>query len=270
MSSDGSIGIFDSGVGGLAIYKALATGLPHENFIYLGDTARLPYGTKSPERVTEYTLQAAEALLREDIKLLVIACNTASAQALIALQETYPALPCIGMIEPSAREAARISHSGRIGVMATEGTVRSGAYVAVIKRLRPDAEIKMQACGLLVSMAEEGHCEGSEVETVIGNYLRELGYDFDTLVLGCTHFLLMAPAVRKLVGSSVHVVDSAVVTARAVNEILIGEKLLNQSTTPGKRRFLVTNAPERFRKLACYFMGTDITPEDVALTVYKG
>jgi glutamate racemase len=266
MSNPSPIGVFDSGVGGLTVYKALTDLLPFERFIYLGDTARLPYGTKSPETVTDYASQAAEALLAENIKLLVVACNTASAQALPFLHKALAPLPILGVIEPGAEEAARVSSTGHIAVMATEGTVRSGAYAEAIKHHRPDVDVKMLACNLMVGMAEEGWCDGPEAEAIIGRYLRELGNGFDTLVLGCTHFPLLAPTIRKLIGPSVHIVDSASTTARAVQGLLRAQGLLNSLPAQGKNRFLVTDSPTRFHALAQRFIGADIAPEHISLT----
>ena len=250
------IGVFDSGVGGLTVYKALRAILPHENFIYLGDTARLPYGTKSPETVAQYALQATTLLAEADIKLLVVACNTASACALPSLQKHLPRLPCLGVIEPSAQAAATASRNQHIAVLATDGTVRSGAYAAAIKRYNKNAVVTSTACSLLVTLAEEGWSEGAEAEAVIGRYLREMDTSFDTLVLGCTHFPLLIPTIRKLVKPSVTIIDSASVTAQFVRDYLQTHHLANTGET-GDTHFWTTDSPERFARIARLFLGTD-------------
>jgi glutamate racemase len=257
-NSHGPIGVFDSGVGGLTVYKALREALPHEDFVYLGDTARLPYGAKSPETVAAYAQQAARLLMESGIKMLVVACNTASALAMPSLQTLLPALPCLGVIEPGAAETARASRTGRITVMATESTVRSGAYAAAIHRHRPDADVRMLACNLLVSLAEEGWSEGPEAEMVVKRYLRELDSGFDTLVLGCTHFPLLAPVIRSLIGPDVAIVDSATTTASTVRQFLEARSLATSKQGNGRDRFMVTDSPERFARLAHHFLRQDI------------
>jgi glutamate racemase len=257
LSCADSIGVFDSGFGGLTVYKALREALPHENFIYLGDTARLPYGTKTPETVAQYALQTTTLLIEEGIKLLVVACNTASALALSALRQHLPTLPCIGVIEPGAEAAVNASATGRIAVLATESTVRSGAYTAAIQRRWPEANVHMLACNLLVSLVEEGWWDGPEAEVIVRRYLHELGVpgkDFDTLVLGCTHFPLLAPLIRRLIGSALPIIDSAVTTAVTVRRHLETEQTLDPQDAPGTSRFLVTDSPERFSILAARFV----------------
>lgn len=254
------IGVFDSGVGGLTVYKALRTVLPCESFVYLGDTARLPYGTKSAETVAQYALQAARRLMREEIKLLVVACNTASALALPVLRNSLDGVACLGVIEPGAREAARTSKTGHIAVLATESTVRSGSYAAAIRSFRPDAEVRMLGCNLLVSLAEAGWHEGPEAEAVIARYLRELGTGFDTLVLGCTHFPLLVPAIRNRIGPEIAIVDSAVTTARSVRDYLAAHNLRSPSTESGKTQFWATDTPECFTRIAWPFLGDEAMP----------
>ena len=252
------IGVFDSGVGGLTVLKALRDALPKEDFVYLGDTARLPYGTKSAETVIQYALQAADLLLDQNIKLLIVACNTASAVAMPKLFEILSPLPCLGVIEPSAKAAAAHSMKGHIAVLATEGTVRSGAYQEAIRKYNQSAKVDMLACNLLVSMAEEGWCEGDEAETIIGRYLRSLQPGFDTLLLGCTHFPLLVPTLIKLLGNKIKIIDSAQTVAETIKVYLELNSLLSPETQPGKSRFLVTDSPERFTMLAKQFLGTDI------------
>ncbi len=256
------IGVFDSGIGGLTVYKALRAALPHEDFIYLGDTAHLPYGTKSPEAVLQYTVQAARELMENNIKLLVIACNTATAVALPSLPSLLEDLPCLGVIDPGAQAAAKTSITGRIAVLATEGTVKSGAYAAAIKHYRPDAHIQMLACNLLVALVEEGWSDGAEADAIISRYLSMLQPDFDVLVLGCTHFPLLASTIRKHLPASVQIIDSASTTAIAVETFLVRNDLLRVGTEVGKTSFYVTNAPERFERLAERFLGYDINVEN--------
>ena len=254
MTDNRPIGVFDSGVGGLTVYHALRRRLPHEDFIYFGDTARLPYGTKSAETVAQYAANVAEYLLKENIKLLVVACNTASAAALPRLQKMFPELPCLGVIEPGARQAAQGSPAGQIAVLATEGTVRSNAYQTIIKQHRPAAAVHTIAAGLMIGLAEEGWCEGAEAEAVVQKYLNELqGVLFDTLVLGCTHFPLLTNTIRKLVPSNVKIINSATATADAVNEYLEDHGLMKEDGT-GTDHFLVTDGPERFQRLAKLFL----------------
>lgn len=250
------IGVFDSGVGGLTVYRALRACLPHEDFVYLGDTARLPYGTKSPETVARYAAQIADHLICADIKLLVVACNTASALALPYLRQHRPDLPCLGVIEPGARAAAKATRTGQVVVLATEGTVRSGAYQSAIRRLLPQVQIQAIPCNLLVGLAEEGWSEGAEAEVVLRRYLADINLTaFDTVVLGCTHFPLLAPALRQLLPAGVSLVDSAFTTAEAVSGFLAEKGLQKSGSMAGQDRFQVTDGPERFRLMAQRFLG---------------
>jgi glutamate racemase len=221
------IGVFDSGVGGLTVLKALIAQLPGEHFVYLGDTARLPYGTKSPQTVARYAVQAAEALTRYDVKCLVIACNTASSVGLPAITERIANVPVIGVIEPGAEAACATSCSGSIAVIATEGTVRGGAYQEAILRRRPDAVVSATPAALFVALAEEGFHEGPIADEVAAHYLGSIFQPADstvvvpdTLVLGCTHFPMLATAIRRAVGPDVRIVDSAETTAASVEALL--------------------------------------------------
>jgi len=252
------IGIFDSGIGGLTVFRALREALPHEDFIYLGDTARLPFGTKSKEAVEHYTLRAAHLLRGEGIKFLVIACNTASSQALPALQRDLPDLPYCGVISAGAEAAVKATRNNHIAILATEGTVRSGAYSDIIYGLRPDAEVQAVASSLLVALAEEGWSEGPEAEAVIGRYLKLLVPGFDTLLLGCTHYPFLIPTLRKLCPPEVHIVDSASVTARAVAGLMEARGMANQQERLGHDTFYVTDLPERFSRVGRFFLGREI------------
>jgi len=264
--NDASIGIFDSGMGGLTVMRALLKRLPNEHFIYLGDTARLPYGTKSGETVSRYALQAAAALMQRDVKLLVIACNTASAYALPALQNTIPSIPVAGVIEPGADAACVAAPNGRIAVIATEGTVNGGAYVRAVKQRNPAASVVQKPCPLFVPLAEEGLTDGEIAAAVAHHYLEPLKAEApDCLVLGCTHFPVLKKAIREVVGPEIAIVDSAATTARAVEAILISGDLARDRSAAGERTFLVTDAPERFARVGKIFLGASIDPAAVEL-----
>ncbi len=260
---DAPVGVFDSGVGGLTVLRALIATLPNENFLYLGDTARLPYGTKSAQTVARYSVRAAESLVQRGIKALVVACNTASATALPALRERFPDLPVVGVIEPGARAACDSSASGRIAVLATEGTVKGGAYVDAILALRPDAHVTQIAAQIFVALAEEGWSEGEAVDAVTQRYLAHLDARVDTVVLGCTHFPLLAGAIARQVGASRRVVDSAATTARAAAAALAARNLATQSVRAGEMRLLAPDSPERFARVGARFLGSSIAERNV-------
>jgi glutamate racemase len=256
------VGVFDSGVGGLTVLRALIEELPHEDFLYLGDTARLPYGTKSAETVARYSVRAAEALVERDIKALVVACNTASATALPSLRERFPQLPVIGVIEPGARAAVEASVSGRIAVLATEGTVRGGAYQRAIEALRPDAVVTQIACQVFVALAEEGWSEGAAVDATAERYLAHLDARVDTVVLGCTHFPLLASVISRQLGTERRIVDSAATTARAAQRTLATRQLLRMARG-GQVTLLATDSPERFARVGQRFLGGSIAARSV-------
>ena len=249
------IGIFDSGVGGLTVQRAVLEALPSLDTVYLGDTARVPYGTKSAETVTQYSLRNARVLARHGIDLLVVACNTASAVALPALRAELRC-PVLGVVEPGARVAARRSRSGRIGVIGTQGTIASGAYQEAILRARPGATVVAHPCPLFVPLVEEGWVDAGDevVRGVLRRYLasvREAGVD--TLVLGCTHYPLLAAAIaQELPG--VALVDSAAAIAAEV-----GARLAPPPGREGAHRFLVTDTPERFLAVASRFLGRPVS-----------
>jgi glutamate racemase len=261
--TEAPVGVFDSGVGGLTVLRALAANLPREDFLYLGDTARLPYGTKSPITVARYSVRAAEALVARGIKALVVACNTASATALPALRENFPQLPVIGVIEPGARAACEASASGRIAVLATEGTVQGGAYERAIHVLRPDAHVTQVACQVFVALAEEGWSEGDAVDAVTERYLAHLDARVDTVVLGCTHFPLLAGAIGRQVGASRAIVDSAATTARATAALLAERGLVGSHARTGTVRLMATDSPERFARVGARFLGASIAARTV-------
>jgi len=253
-SRDDAIGIFDSGVGGLTVLHALLAALPREDLIYLGDTGRYPYGTKSAETVTRYSIENVDFLIAKGVKLLVVACNTASSVALAALAARYP-VPVIGVIEPGARAAAARTRNGRVGVIGTEGTIASGAYTAALRALRPGLEIYTRPCPLLVALAEEGWVEGPIPRAVVETYLATLKKSgIDTLVLGCTHYPLLKALIAEAMGERVVLIDSAEETARAVAELLGGQGLERQRGA-GSASFFVTDVPDRFVRIGQRFLG---------------
>ncbi len=253
-----AIGIFDSGVGGLTVLQEVLQTLPDEELNYLGDTARVPYGTKSPSTVIRYSLEAAEFLCRHGAKALVVACNTASSVAVPALEDRFQ-VPVIGVIEPGALRAVTLSRSGRIGVIGTEATVTSGAYTQAIHRLRPDARVFSAICPLFVPLAEEGWVNHPVTRMVAEEYLAPLlEQKIDTLVLGCTHYPLLKPALRALVGEEVCLVDSAEETARALAGMLQNQEL-QRAEGPGGVQFFVTDVPDRFERVGGGFLGSALT-----------
>ncbi len=251
------IGVFDSGIGGLTVLKELAALLPHEDFIYLGDTARLPYGTKSREVIVQYSRENTGFLLAKGIKMLVIACNTASAVALEEIARDT-VVPVIGVIEPGARAAVKASRSGKIGVIGTEATIASGVYTRTIQHLRPGAEIYTHACPLLVPLVEEGWTEGEVAERTVAYYLESLKQSgIDTLLLGCTHYPLLTRLFRRVLGPGVRLVDSASATAAAVRARL-GALGLARREGRGGTGFFVTEAPDRFVRVGRRFLGPQV------------
>lgn len=252
------IGVFDSGVGGLTVLKALVERLPGESTVYLGDTARVPYGTKSPDVVTRYSLKNAELLMEHGIKLLVVACNTASSVALPALSAALQ-VPVLGVIGPGAAAAARATRTGRVGVIGTEGTIASGAYQRALVEARPDIVTATAACPLFVPLAEEGWTEGEVPELVARRYLMPLlEQRIDTLVLGCTHYPLLESVIGRAAGSGVTLVDSAHATAQRA-EALLAEQDLRHAGTVGQHTFLVTDVPGRFERVGSRFFGQPIS-----------
>ncbi|MCS7078514.1 MAG: glutamate racemase [Chloracidobacterium sp.] len=260
MSGDARpIGIFDSGVGGLTVYRALRARLPQESFVYLGDTARIPYGTRSPETVRRYAHEDAAFLLRCGVKLIVIACNTASSLALDSLQNECP-VPVVGVIEPGAREAAAATRNGRVGVIGTEATIASAAYPRAIRAIAPTVQVVAQSCPLFVPLVEEGWATHPVTATVADEYLAPLRRAaVDTLVLGCTHYPLLTKAIRQAVGESVTLVDSGACAAREVAAVLERRSACAPPDARPFTRFCVTDASERFRRVAALCLGEPVT-----------
>lgn len=250
------IGIFDSGVGGLTVVHRMTEVLPHEHLIYLGDTARYPYGTKSAEVVTQYTLENARFLLDKGVKLLVVACNTMSAVALETLR-AHTDVPIIGVIEPGARAALAATRNRKVGVIGTEGTIGSGSYTRALRALDPGLEIYTRACPLFVALAEEGWVDNEIARQAAAMYLASLRQSrIDTLVLGCTHYPLLAKTIGAYLGPEVQLVDSATETAREVTATLAAHDLAARG--PGSTSFFVTDVPDRFVKIGSRFLGSAV------------
>ncbi len=253
MSGD-AIGIFDSGIGGLTVLHAVARLLPRERLIYLGDTARGPYGTKSAETVTRYAFENTDFLVDKGIKLVVVACNSASAVALAALRARY-ALPVVGVVEPGARAAVARTRNGKVGVIGTEATIASGAYSRTLRALRPDVEVYTRACPLFVPLAEEGWVDNDVARRTTALYLASLAQSgIDTLILGCTHYPLLARTIAAFVGPDVTLVDSADATAAVVRDEL-DVRALAATDGAGGSSFFVTDLPDRFVRVGQRFLG---------------
>jgi len=250
-----AIGIFDSGVGGLTVLRELSKTLPQEDTIYFGDTARVPYGTKSPDTVIRYSQEIATFLIKRDIKLLVVACNTASAVALPTLRRILP-VPVVGVIEPGAKRAVEATRSGIVGVIGTSGTIRSSAYSRAIKKLNPDISVLARPCPLFVPLAEEGWTDNNVARITAQLYLEELREaNVDTLVLGCTHYPLLKKIIAEVMGPEVTLVDSAEETARTVATILQEKKLLRPPAEHGNHHYYVTDVPAGFIRVGNRFLG---------------
>ena len=264
MQTNLPIGIFDSGVGGLTVYRALHEHLPNERFIYLGDTARVPYGTKSLATVERYAFENARFLASHGIKLLVVACNTASALALPAIRSALK-IDVVGVIGPGARAAAALSKGKRIGVVATESTVQSGAYTRAIKKADANATVIERACPLFVPLAEEGWADNEVARTIAESYLADLRSKTDTLVLGCTHYPILRDVIQQTIGEEVELIDSGEATAAEV-KTLLKEKGLARLTPPTGAlerqlcddldHFYVTDAADRFARVAERVLGS--------------
>lgn len=262
--ADAPIGVFDSGLGGLTVAHAIRGVLPHEDLVYLGDTARVPYGTRSPETIIRYARGCARLLERHGIKMLVVACNTVSAVALDMLRVELD-MPVLGVIEPGARAAVRASVTARIGVIATNGTVASHAYPRAVSSIESRAEVKQQPAPLLVPLVEEGWLDGEVPELVVRRYLLDLfaqGADIDALVLGCTHYPLLGALIereaRALQKHTIAVVDSGVAAAGELEAVLGDRGLLSRRERKGELRLLVTDRPGKFAEVASRFLGETV------------
>ncbi|HWR89202.1 MAG TPA: glutamate racemase [Dissulfurispiraceae bacterium] len=250
---DQPVGIFDSGIGGLTVFKEVSSILPYEGIVYFGDTARVPYGTRSADTVTQYSFECTDFLLSQNIKLLVVACNTVSAICLQDIRQRVP-IPVIGVIEPGAKTAAARTKVKRVGVIGTEATIRSGAYIRAIQAIDADIEVVAKPCPLFVPLVEEGWTDGPIATMVAERYLahlKEIG--IDAIVLGCTHYPLLKKVIQEVLGD-VALIDSAVETARVVRDVLAEAGLENRSEDRPARRFFVTDSPEKFAAVGERFL----------------
>lgn len=249
MSSEAPIGVFDSGVGGLTVAREIMRQIPNESIIYFGDTARVPYGSKSKETVITYSRQIVEFLMTKQVKAVVIACNTASAFALETIQKEID-IPVIGVVKPGAKVAAETTKNHRIGVIGTEGTINSGIYNEFLSRTNPNVEVFGKACPLFVPLVEEGWIEDTITNEVAERYLSDLKkYDIDTLVLGCTHFPLLRHTVQKIMGDQVALVNPAYETAISLKNVLDQHNLRSEATE-ANHKFFVSDGAEKFKAFA--------------------
>ncbi len=253
-----AIGVFDSGIGGLTVVKALMQELPYESIVYFGDTARVPYGSKSRSTIVRFSLENVEFLLRCGVKCIVIACNTSSSFALPTLRR-YFKVPIIGVIRPGSRAAVQATLNKRVGVIGTEATVRSRAYDLEIKRLDPSMTVFSQSCPLFVPLVESGWLNGLICAQIAAKYLEPLTrHRIDTLILGCTHYPLLTPVIRHAMGHDVTLVDSATQTATEVKGLLAWNEWLSTPRMPPRHRFFVTDEPDHFTALGKQFLGRSI------------
>lgn len=256
LNSEQAIGVFDSGLGGISVVRAIIDLLPHEHLIYFGDTARVPYGSKSEETVIRFAHQISSFLREKQVKMIVVACNTASAVALKSLQQSFR-IPIVGVIEPGSEAAVKSSKHKRIAVIGTASTIRSGAYRAAIRALDPAMEVMVQSCPLLVPLVEEDWPHDGVVTQVLENYLSSFkDQKPDALILGCTHYPYLRSIIQEVVGPSVHLVDSGEETATRVQHMLDEMDLLNpENGDPGKHKFYVSDFPQKFEETASRFLG---------------
>ena len=253
------IGVFDSGIGGLTILKEVMEQLPGENVLYFGDTARLPYGTRSNETVKKYTFQCLDFLTEKDVKAIVIACNTASSSAVEEAKKRY-SVPVFGVIEPGARAAVNATKNGKIGVIATSRTINNEAYQNAIWGLNNTVEVTGKACALFVQLAEEGWSDTDVALLAAEKYLIDIKeHEVDTLVLGCTHFPLLRYTIRKVLGEQIKLVDPAFETAKELKKYLKSNDMLNTNEKLGTQRFYVTDDSDKFKRIGELFLQKEIT-----------
>ncbi len=258
MNNAAPIGVFDSGMGGLTVVAEMISQLPNESIIYFGDTARVPYGPKSPDTVLRYSREITSYLRGEGVKALVVACNTATAHALPALRREFD-IPIIGVIQPGARAAAAATKTKRVGVIGTAGTIKSRAYEKEIRKILPDVEVTAQACALFVPLVEEGWVESESTRAIARNYLAPLvSAQVDTVVLGCTHYPLMKGVIGNVMGRDVRLIDSAHETARETADVLRTRGMANDTPNGARYRFIASDAPDTFLSLGQRFLGSPI------------
>lgn len=252
------IGVFDSGIGGLSVVKRISAYLPCENIIYFGDTARVPYGTKSNQTIIEYAKQDAKFLMKKNVKLIIVACNTVSSVAIDILRKTYK-IPVIGMIEPGAAMAIQVTKNKKIGVIGTNSTINNKAYSKELLRLDPTLEVYEKACPLFVPLAEEGWTDHKATELIAKEYLSELKQTgIDTLILGCTHYPLLANVIQKVMGKKVTLIDSGQAATKIVDNYLTGRGLKTPINQEAKHEYYVSDLPEKFKVVAERFLGKTI------------
>lgn len=256
------IGVFDSGIGGLTVLHEIAQLLPNEDTIYIGDTARVPYGIKSKETVTRYASELSSILIEKGVKIIVVACNTATAYALEHLQSTLP-VPVIGVIEPGAKKAVSTTKTKQIGVIGTDATINSDAYLSAIQSIDNSIEVTSQACPLFVPLAEEGWTDNQIAAEVskeyLSSYLEDKTEKVDTLVLGCTHYPLLKNTISNIMGSGVTLIDSTIATAEEVSSVLSDNNLLNDKSGSSTYNFLATDSIERFKSIGGNFFGDKLS-----------
>lgn len=255
--TDQPLGVFDSGLGGLSVVRSLWQQLPSESIVYFGDTGRFPYGTRSPDVIRRFSRQNAAFLLEQNCKAVVVACNTASAHALSDLQ-SHLKVPVVGVVEPGVDAALAAHHGGRLGLLATSGTVASGAYEKALKARRPELDLVSVAAPLFVALVEEGWTNTPATELIAREYTKSFpAGSFDAVILGCTHFPLLRPVLSKVLGPKVSLVDSAEATAKRVASLLREKNLTHDGKAP-QHRFFVSDAPEKFETLGPLFLGTQV------------
>jgi glutamate racemase len=258
MNNSNSIGIFDSGIGGLTVAKQIESYLPNENIIYFGDTARVPYGTKSNSTVIEYSIQDAQFLLNKNVKIIIVACNTASSVALEELREKF-SVPIIGMIEPGTKMALEKTKNGKIGVIGTNATINNKAYSLELKKLDSKINVFEKSCPLFVPLAEEGWINHQATKLIAEEYLKELhDVDIDTLILGCTHYPILIEVIQEVMGSKVTLIDSGTAATTVVEDYLEGRGLGNQSNNAGYHEYHVSDISSKFKEVAERFLGKSV------------
>jgi glutamate racemase len=259
IATEPPIGIFDSGIGGLTVFKAVRREVPGENIVYFGDTARVPYGTKSKETITRFSVDNVHFLEGFRVKMVIVACNTASSLSLEALQKKFP-IPVVGVIEPGARAAIKATRKGRIGVIGTKSTIGSNAYETWLKKLDPAVQVYSGACPLFVPFVEEGWLEGDIVAKVAETYLKPFKeFGVDTLILGCTHYPLLTRVIQRVMGPKVQLINSGDETAGEAKRLMKKLGIDNRSRDGGNElRFFVSDEPEQFRTLGERFLGSPI------------
>ncbi len=252
------VGVFDSGIGGLTVAKSLFEILPNENIIYLGDTARLPYGTKSKETVIRYSVEITKFLLNKNVKMVVVACNTASSVALQYLRKVS-SVPVVGVIKPGSRAAIALTKNCNIGVIGTLGTIQSFAYKTQIHKYERDINVFSKACSLFVQLAEDGWTDNRIAELIAEEYLNEFKkLKIDTLILGCTHYPILKNTITKVLGKKIKLIDSGEEAAKEVKRLLEQHHILNPQKGPGRHKFYVTDFQKKFKEISERFLGQPI------------